>query len=450
MTGSLEGRPLKSRRTDASPPLYKRYRFIALATYGLVLLAGLADGLTGGVGPNSLVAAPEGVRFVIFLAAILGLIGLESAALGSASFRASKRVSLPQLALRLLLFTAILAFGDPLYSQVVFLVLILYLYLAVSKRVSYAVAALSLLLLLSQGVRMNPLLPPIQPPPSVGQPSPGRPPSGPLPLGQLVDHSFGVLVILFFTFLLARALARDAEDQAELETLHASLKTSLRELRASTEQIAELAATEERNRLARDIHDSLGHHLAAINIQLEKANAYRERDPERSRGAVTQAQRTVQDALRDVRESVGSLRENAPFSFEDAFDGLLARMRHGDLKVEVQQTGDSGSYSNLILMTLYRVIQEGLTNVHKHADASEVSLALDFGDEQVRLNLSDNGSGFDATDRQAKQEKPGFGLVGLRERLGLVGGKLTLQSQPRATTLTATIPKRQTQPRQNP
>ncbi len=439
MTRSLKMRTLRLRRTDVLPPLYKRYRFIALATYGLVLLAGLVDVLTGGIGPNSLVSAPQGVRFVIFLAAILGLIGLESAALGSASFRASERVGLPQLAFRLLLFAAILAFGDPLYSQVVFLVLILYLYLAVSKWVSYAVAAASLLLLLSQGVGINPTLPTLQPPPAAGRPLPGQPPSTSLPLGQLVDRGFGVLVILFFTFLLARAVARAAADQAELETLHTSLEASHHDLRASTDQIAELAATEERNRVARDVHDSLGHHLAAINIQLEKANAYKERDPKRTQDAVKQAQRTVQDALKDVRESVGSLRKSTPFSFDDALESLLARMRHGDLELKLQRMGDSRGYSDLVLMTLYRVIQEGLTNIHKHAGASQVTLSLDFGDERLTLNLCDDGSGFDASGWQ--ERRSGFGLVGLQERLGLVGGKLTLQSQPHGTRLTATIPK---------
>ena len=293
--------------------------------------------------------------------------------------------------------------------------------------------------MLGLGVVANPIVATLPPPPSAGQP-PGPLPPGPLTLGRLIDQGFGLVTILFFDFLLARAMARAAQDQEELEALHASLETSHRQLQASTHQVAELAATEERNRLARDIHDSLGHHLAAINIQLEKANAYRERDPDRAQGAVKQAQRTVQDALRDVRESVGSLRKSAPFSFDDALNGLLARMQHGNLELKLQQTGDSRGYSSLVLMTLYRVVQEGLTNIHKHAGASQVTLALDFGGEQVRLNLSDNGSGFDAAGWRDKQQR-GFGLVGLQERLGLVGGKLALQSLPQATTLSATIPR---------
>ena len=456
MTRLFKPETLRAEYADALPLLYQRYRFIALATCGAVLLAGLTDGLIGGVGPNSLLAAPETLRFVLFVVAVASLISVEGLRVGAASFTPEVPAKPSHVLLRLVPYLIVFAFGDPIYSQILFLILCLYAYLAVGKTAGYLVGAAGLAVTLSIAVAPNtlqsfgpPPSPGLGPPPDQGLGPPtafGEPFSFLTSLGRLVDRGFSVLVILFFTFLLARALARDAEDQVKLETLHASLETSHRELRASTERIAEFAATEERNRLARDIHDSLGHHLAAINIQLQKASAYKERDPERAGDAVKQAQRTVQDALKDVRESVGSLRKSAPFSFEDALDGLLARMQHGSLKVNLHQTGDSRRYSNLVLMTLYRVIQEGMTNVHKHADASEVCLALDFGPDQVRLNLSDNGSGFDVTDWQAKQAS-GFGLVGLQERLGLVGGKLTLRSWAQATTLTATIPKRQTQPR---
>ena len=372
---------------------------------------------------------------------------LELAALGSASFRPSERVGLPQLAFRLLPFTAILAFGDPIYSQVVFLVLILYLYLGVSKRVSYTVAALSLLLLLSQGVRVNPILPTLQPPPSAGQPAAGQPLPGsaPLPLGQLVDRGFGVLVILFFTFLLARALARAAADQEELETLHASLETSHRQLQASTDQVAELAATEERNRLARDIHDSLGHHLSAINIQLEKASAYKARDPERASEAVDHAKRTVKEALKDVRISVSSLREEGEaFSLNESLEKLVERMNHSSVTIELEQDGTEAGYPKLALMTLYRAVQEGLTNIHKHAGAEKVCIYLHLGETEAELSVKDTGRGFDVAAWEADFETGSktYGLQGLKERLNLVGGHLNLTSTiGQGTKLEVVVPK---------
>ena len=445
MARSLQVQVSTPQRADTPlSPLYKRYRFIALATYGALLLAGLADGLSGGVGPNSLLAAPEGLRFVVFLAALLGLIGLELLAVGSASFRASERVGLPQLVFRLLLFSAVLAFGDPLYSQVIFLVLILYLYLAVRKWVSYAVAALGCLILLGLGVTANPIVPTLRPPPAAGQPSPGQSPA-PLTIGRLIDHGFGLVTILFFDFLLARAMARAAQDQEELEVLHASLETSHRQLQASTHQVAELAATEERNRLARDIHDSLGHHLSAINIQLEKASAYRARDPERASEAVEHAKRTVKEALKDVRTSVSSLREEGEaFSLDESLKKLVERMNHSNVKIELQQDGTEAGYSKLALMTLYRAVQEGLTNIHKHAGAEKVYIHLHLGEDEATLRVEDTGRGFDGAAWEADFEAGGktYGLQGLKERLNLVGGHLELTSRTgQGTKLDVIIPK---------
>ena len=443
MQRSLNVQPVANERAATSlPPLYKRYRFIALATYAAVLLAGFSDALVGGIGSNSLIHAPEGFRFVMFLLAMLSLLGLELKAVGALSFVAPWRAELPQLTLRLLFFLTVFALGDPKYSQVLFLVFILYLYLGVSKRVTYVFAVLGVIALLNFGLNVSPP-PSLQLPPSAERSSSEQLEPRPLTLGRVIDEGFSLFTIVFFTFLLARAMARAAHDQQDLETLHSSLESSHKQLQVSSYRVAELAATEERNRVARDVHDSLGHHLVAINIQLEKANAYSARDPKRAQDAVKQAQRTVQDALKDVRESVASLRqETDKFSFQTALSDLLARMRHSELEINLHQAGNSSSFSKHILMTLYRVIQEGLTNIHKHADASLVTLSLDFSASEVRLDLTDNGSGFDVDAWEAStKEQRTYGLIGLRERVGLVGGKLSIMSQPRETRLTVIIPK---------
>ncbi|MEO0770004.1 MAG: sensor histidine kinase [Cyanobacteria bacterium J06649_4] len=226
-----------------------------------------------------------------------------------------------------------------------------------------------------------------------------------------------------------------------------SLEASHAELKDYSARVADLAATEERNRLARDIHDSLGHHLAAINIQLEKANAYRDLDPDRAYEAIHHAQRTVQDALKDVRESVSSLRQDSePFLFEEALDSLIKRMDYGELQLRLYQSGDSSIYSRLKLMTLYRVIQEGLTNVHKHANASQVVIVLTFEPRQATVKLSDNGCGFDTDSWETtKQDVATQGLIGLKERLSLVGGNFTIRSRPQQTTLIVSIPQANSQ-----
>ena len=427
--------------------LYQRYRLIALAVYTAVLLAGFVDWFYDGLGPRSLVSAPEQYRFLVFVVMVSALIGLELQAVGQADFapaNQAKRGQLIPFFIRIFLFVGACLVTDLTYSQILFLPILLYSHLAVDKRLSYFVAILAVVTLLGlKSSDFSDLGGSLLPPPAVD----GRPPRRPPPLSRLIDESMGSLIALFFTLLLARAMSQATQAQQKLAGLLTSLEASHTQLQHYAAQVADLAATEERNRLARDIHDSLGHHLAAINIQLEKANAYRKRDPSRAYEAVDHAKRTVQAALKDVRESVSSLRQDSePFLFPEALNDLLRRMRHSGLELKLTQTGDRSPYSRLKLMTLYRVIQEGLTNVHKHARASQVTISINFGAQVATLDLIDNGLGFDVTAWKSRShEQTTHGLLGLQERLSLVGGTLDICSQPQGTQLTVRIPQAQAQ-----
>lgn len=421
--------------------LYQRYRLIALVVYGAVLFAGLVDWIYGGLGPKTIITAPESLRLLIFVMAAIALIALELLGVGKASFVDLNRVELFPFAVRLLLFIAACLVTDLNYSQILFLPILLYSHLAVNRRLSYFMAVLGVAALFGLDAAridfMSPPSPPGNLPPPAGGLANRLPPKG----SSLVDSSMGSLITLLFTLLLARAMSQAIQAQQKLTGLFASLEASHAQLKRYSSRVADLAATEERNRLARDIHDSLGHHLAAINIQLEKANAYRERDPERAYEAVKHAQHAVQDALKDVRKSVSSLRqEGNTFSFQTSLNDLIRRMHHSDLNISLTQTGDSSHYSRLKLMTLYRAIQEGLTNVHKHAEASKVAIALNFGEQTASLKLTDNGCGFNVADWETRENEH-QGLTGLQERLSLVGGSLFISSQPSATTLMIGIPQ---------
>jgi signal transduction histidine kinase len=410
-------------------PVYQRYRFIALAIYSAVLLAGMIDWAYGGIGGGSLFLAPENLRVAVFIGAMVLLIGLELAGFGHSSFEHFSKPHLIAFAFRLLPFVAIFLVADLKYIRILFLIFVLYSYLGVHPWLSYALSLLGITILLSLSVS-NPVIMGILPAPQNTQQGqlPPRPERPPLNVGQLIDRSMGSVIALFFTLLLARALAQTLQDKQKLEELNVSLEASHLQLQHYANRVAELATTEERNRLARDIHDSLGHHLAAINIQLEKASAYKERDPRRSFDALNHAQRSVQDALKDVRQSVASLRDDGEaFSFDDALVTLIQRMRHSELDISVNKIGDPSGYSKLTLMTLYRVIQEGLTNVHKHAGATKVTITLDFSGQNAFLELSDNGRGFAREGQDSEQAT--FGLKGLQERLSLVGGQLYISSQ---------------------
>jgi signal transduction histidine kinase len=200
-------------------------------------------------------------------------------------------------------------------------------------------------------------------------------------------------------------------------------------------QVAELATATERNRLARDMHDSLGHHLTVIAIQLEKAAAFRGRDPAVADQALADARLSTRYALEDVRQSVGTLRDDGSFALGGALRTLIARMDGFDVELDI--TGDESAYSGPTLMALYRAAQEGLTNASKHSHATRVTVRVTLTDEQASLVVADDGRGFDRAE-------PGFGLRGMDERLRLVGGSLEVDASPGGgTRLLVTIPAAQ-------
>jgi signal transduction histidine kinase len=253
------------------------------------------------------------------------------------------------------------------------------------------------------------------------------------------------VLLLFFMQMLARAIQRDEANRRATEKLLFDLEASHRTLQTYAEQVGELVATEERNRLARDIHDSLGHSLTAVNIQLEKALAYWQRSPDESHQAIREAKQAASEALQEVRHSVGTLRDpDSRFSLRAALEGLTERMTGQGLPIALTITGDESDYNRSTLVALFRATQEGLTNVQRHARASQVTLDLRFGEEAARLTLRDNGRGFDTTqfDGQSGSVEAGFGLQGIRERLDLVRGQVEIKSNPgHGTELVMIAPK---------
>lgn len=256
-----------------------------------------------------------------------------------------------------------------------------------------------------------------------------------------------VMITLALGFMQAIAYLFESNEASQEQTrqLLAQLASSHSRLQLYAQQVGELAAAEERNRLAREIHDTLGHHLTAINIQLEKALAYQERDPSEASRAIWNAKQSAREALSDVRQSVSTLRQKkGSFSLSKSLGELVNNVRDIDLKINLEIAGDENGYSQPVLMVLFRVAQEGLTNIQKHARASQVDLNVHFGDRGTCLFLKDNGVGFDAGVlwTSKRSDNWGFGLQGIRERLELVGGEIKINSSPgNGTELTVTVPK---------
>lgn len=256
-------------------------------------------------------------------------------------------------------------------------------------------------------------------------------------------------IILFstaviFVLTIARMVGQERIDRARAERLLTELEQSHSQLAAQSAQVAELATATERNRLAREIHDSLGHYLTAINIQLEKALAFHARDAGEARQALQASKRLAHEALTDVRRSVGALRARQPLlTLNTALAELVAPLGDDRLAIELTVEGDESVIPATTRLALYRVAQEGLTNIQRYAQAQRVVLHLTCDAASATLRLSDDGVGFDPTDlaQTPARGEGGYGLPGLRERLAAVGGRLRIDSRPGGgTRLTATIP----------
>lgn len=194
-------------------------------------------------------------------------------------------------------------------------------------------------------------------------------------------------------------------------------------------QSARLGALEERNRLAREIHDTLAQGLTAVALQLESADALLEigADAEKVRQTVNQALVLTQANLEEARRSVLDLRA-APLEGRTLVEALeqLVQVKPGlpDVDVDLVLVGGGRPLPLRIEVGLFRIVQEALANVGQHADAGQVKIILETTPNHVRLEVEDDGRGFDLQKVTGNR----YGLVGLNERVKLLGGQMQLES----------------------
>ena len=200
-----------------------------------------------------------------------------------------------------------------------------------------------------------------------------------------------------------------------------------------------LARAEERTRLAREIHDTLAQGLTAITLHIEGALHHLESDPSRARVRLEQALTTARESLEEARRSVMDLRA-APLAGKPLAEALAALGRRFTSETGVRVHVQARVARPLPLRVeaeLFRIAQEALTNVRRHAKAQEVTVTLRTSARALRLVIRDDGSGFDSdSPREA-----GHGITGMRERARLSGGTLRLESRPgHGTSVSVTVP----------
>jgi signal transduction histidine kinase len=241
---------------------------------------------------------------------------------------------------------------------------------------------------------------------------------------------------VFFVAVFAQLRLNEQQAREHAEQLMAELEKANVRLAAYATQAEELAMSQERNRLAREIHDTLGHTLTIVNVQIEAAKVVMDSNPARAWDAMNKAQELTQTGLTRVRESVAALRES-PVSdrpLDEAISSLVKETQSNGIVTEFRIAGEPQVLENKISLALYRAAQEALTNVRRHARASRVDVLLDFQPSEVRLEIRDNGVG-------AVEISGGFGLLGIRERMQLLGGRVDIRTGVgKGFCLTASVP----------
>jgi signal transduction histidine kinase len=228
---------------------------------------------------------------------------------------------------------------------------------------------------------------------------------------------------------------------AELATFFANQAAAAIENARLYEQTREYAVVEERNRLARELHDSVTQSLFSVTLLSEAALNLLERDPAKARERLERANELAQGALAEMRALIFQLR---PMTLQE--EGLLSALkkhlsalhsRYGRV-VELSVTGSERRLPAPVEDAAFRIVQESLNNVVKHSNASRSYVTLTFETESLQVSTVDNGIGFDLS---APRPLPTLGMSSMRERADAVGGRLTIESAlGRGTRLTAHLP----------
>ncbi|MDJ0589669.1 MAG: sensor histidine kinase [Pleurocapsa sp. MO_226.B13] len=241
-------------------------------------------------------------------------------------------------------------------------------------------------------------------------------------LSKIFIYSSGIyLAVSIFIILFSSAVGAEYKSRKKAEAL--------------AEQVEILAADLERTRIARDIHDSLGHTLTNLDIQLAVAQKLRDRDPQKASMALDTAKMLSSQCIEDVSHAVKTMRDSN-FDLDRALSNLMEQIR-SDRALQIYWEIDLPQLPIATNHQIYCIVKEGLINIQKHARASSVYFQSKFTSKEIILNLEDDGIGFDLAASTF-----GSGLKGMRERVQGLGGKLNISSLPnRGTKILVVIPR---------
>jgi signal transduction histidine kinase len=246
------------------------------------------------------------------------------------------------------------------------------------------------------------------------------------------EISVGVWLLgIAFPWVLGRAVARQSLLAAQLD--------------ATRQELAQQALHAERRRIARDVHDFVGHGLAAVMLQVTSARHVLRRDPDAAEEALRSAEEVGRHSMRELRRTVALLRSDddtgtaPPLPSAREIPALVDQARAGGLAVVLRMRGDLSRLAPSVGVAVYRISQEALANAARHAPRARTELGLELDEERVSLVAETIGPAA-AVPAAVEPVRPRYGLIGMRERAAALGGEFDAGPTPEGWRVSCRLP----------
>ncbi len=248
---------------------------------------------------------------------------------------------------------------------------------------------------------------------------------------HVMEHVINFTFVLFaavvghLIYKLSHAQQKIEQQYDELQETHQALKSAHQQLHHYSSEIEELTLIRERNRISGEIHDTVGHKMTALLVQLQVAKELLDSQPERSKQTMLLCEELARNTLQEIRLSVRTLKDHVqPQSLISTIRKLLEDyQKMTGLKSSFTVKGDVSHIPISIQLDTTRVIQESITNAVRHGQADECSIVMGVSESTLEIIIEDNGSG-------STKVNPGFGLKNMRERVHEHGGSIVFESNP--------------------
>jgi NarL family two-component system sensor histidine kinase YdfH len=250
--------------------------------------------------------------------------------------------------------------------------------------------------------------------------------------GSAIYWFGGTIPMVIFVTLYVALYTRQNEAREKAQALAAELEAANHQLSEYAARVEDLTIAAERQRMARELHDTLSQGLAGLILQLEAVDAHLSSNrPEKAHAIISNAMLQARATLADARHAIDALRQTSEDDLETSVRLEISRFEDATGLPCLFQTEQIACVSDDIKETIIRAVAEGLTNVARHAQARQVTVRLSSADGTLRTEIQDDGQGFDASAIPSGH----YGLIGLRERVRLVGGQFTIESASQKGTL---------------